>query len=203
MICDYLLLNPTWPDGRGRARAVAHLAVRQQAAVGVGADPTAPCPGGGVGPRQPPRGNGGSRGAGAAGADAPGRCRPPPPPKSGPGARAGLRCPEPLQLGGEVLVGCGGGLGAGLFLLLSFFRVRSTASWHGSRLWGCRGRCFSIFCPLPLLHLAGIWGEEGANVVLLLFLKLRKKMEAHVSFCPYNTRLTFIIRMIDFNPPVK
>lgn len=178
MITWFVILSPTWPNSRRRAWILAHLAVRQQAAVGVGAGPTAPCLSGGAGLRQLPRGHEGDQGAGASGAaraDPPSH-RPPLPPKSGPGARAGLWRPEPLQLGGEVLVGWGGGLGSRLFfLLVSFFRVCATASWQSSRLRRDGRRCFFIFCPLPLLLLAGTRGEEGTDVVLLFFLKLRKK----------------------------
>lgn len=145
---------------------LAHLAVRQQAAVGVGAGPAAPRLGRGVGFLQLSRGHKGGQAARAAGADPPG-CRPPPPTQSGGGTRAGLRCPEPLQLRGEVQLRRGGGLGGRLFILPpSFFRLGR--------------RCpLSSFRPLPLFLLAGTRGEEGADVVLLFFLKLKEKASSN------------------------
>lgn len=184
MICYYLFVNPTWPSSRGRAWELAHLAVRQQAAVGVGAGPAAPGLSGRVGLRQLPRGHERHRGAGAAGVDPRSR-RPPPRPKSGLWAQAGLWHPEPLQLGGEVLVGQGGGQGAGhFFLLLPLLGVCAAASWCCSRIWR-DGRRLLIFCSLPLLLLAGTRGEEGANAVLLFFLKLRRK-QAEVTLLSHS-----------------
>lgn len=182
MITWFVILSPTWPNSRRRAWILAHLAVRQQAAVGVGAGPTAPCLSGGSCSDSFRGAMKETRAAGAAGADPPSH-RPPLPPKSGPGARAGLWRPEPLQLGGKVLVGWDGGLGSRLFfLLVSFFRVCATASWQSSRLRRDGRRCFFIFCPLPLFLLAGTRGEEGTNVVLLFFLKLRKKRKLKLIF---------------------
>lgn len=63
---------------------LAHLAVRQQAAVGVGAGAAVPRLGRGVGNLQLPRGHKGGRG------------RPPPLTQTGGGTRAGQRRPEPL-----------------------------------------------------------------------------------------------------------
>lgn len=159
--------NPTCPDSKRRAWNLAHLAVRQQAAVGVGAGLTAPLLIGGVGLRQLPWGHDGDQRAGAAWVNPPSR-RPPFAPKTRPGARAGLWCSEPLQLGGEVLVWCCGGLGVRVF----FFWVCTAASWCGSRLWGDGGRGVFTFYSLPLLLFAAARREEGTNVVLLFSLKL-------------------------------
>ena len=153
------LPNHTW-CGRRRARELAHLAVRQQAAVGVGAGATGPRPSRGPGLWELPWAHEGARGAGA-----PGR-GPPLPLQSGPGARAGLLGAQPLQLWGEVLVRCGGGFSP-------LLRARATAGRCGSRLWRDGGRCFFISCSLPLpLHARG---EEGAYVMLLVSFKLRKE----------------------------
>lgn len=167
MICYHVFqfkcVNLTWCDTRRGAWELAHLAVRQQAAVRVRAGPTVPRLSRRVGLWQPPQGREGDQ-------SAPPRCRPPLSPESSSRARAGPRRPELLQLWGEVLVGC-----AGLFFLLpSLLRVCSSSLSlrSGSRLWGDGGRCFFIFCSLPLLLLAGIRREEGTDVVLLLLLKL-------------------------------
>lgn len=180
MICYYLFLNHTWPDSRWRAWKLAHFAVRQQAAVGVRAGPTVPGPNWRFRRWQLTWGHEGDQRDGAAGGNRP-RRRPPLPPVLRTRARTGLRCPQPLHLWGEVLVGWAGRLQAGLFFLLFFFfRVCLTGSRCSSHLWGDARRCFLIFCFFSLFLLTGTRGEEGTDVVLLLFFKLREEMQAQL-----------------------
>lgn len=80
---------------------LAHLAVRQQAAVGEGAGPTAPRLSRGFRSNEPLWGLEEDWGVGAARVHTP-NLGPPLPLKSGAGTRAWLRRPEPLYLGGEV-----------------------------------------------------------------------------------------------------
>lgn len=144
---------------------LAHLAVRQQAAVGEGAGPTAPRLSRGFRFNEPSWGLEEDWGVRAARVHTL-SLGPLLPLKSGAGTRAWLWCPQPFYLGGEVWVGRHGGLG--LFLPLLFIGVCTSCSC--SRLCRDGGRCLLIIRPFPLFFLFDTRGEEGTDVMLLLFL---------------------------------
>lgn len=142
---------------------LAHLAVRQQVAVGEGAGPTAPGFSGRARLTQLPRGHERSR------ARAPGCHRLPltsPTPRYR--GRSRLWDPQFLHLRGKVHV---------LNFKIIIFRALLRAFLTADGLRGNRGSRVFIFCSFSLLFPAAR-GEEGANVVLRLLFRLEKRAKA-------------------------